>query len=116
MTAAINRLNEAGFVVAGNYPGNTASVGEAAVQDQLAADARAVRNVGPLTSADVSEALSHWVSDQEEVNLLVWFAKPDPEKPSVQAFIFSPWHDPSQQASETDRLTLQSALGALRAR
>ena len=77
---------------------------------------RGIRNVAPLTAPDTSEALSHWVSDQEDVNLLVWFAKPDPEKPSMQAFVFGPWHDPEEGVPEADRRTLQSALGALRAR
>ena len=118
MTAAISRLSEAGFVVLGNYPGNTASAEQVAAQDQLAAEARAIRNVSPLTAADTSEALSHWVTDQNNLNLLVWFSKPDPTKDKVQAFVFSPWHDASVSAreGESDRATLQSALGALQVR
>ncbi len=116
MTAAINRLHDAGFVVLGNYPGNTASAEETAEQDSLAAQARGVRNVGPLTAPDTSEALSRWVADQDDVDLLVWFARPDPQKGSVEAYLYSPRHDPSDPAYQADRATLQSAWDALRAR
>jgi hypothetical protein len=115
LTAAIARLHDTGFTVMGNYPGSTASADEAAVQDELVASARAIRNVGSLTAPDVSESLSHWVASEDEVDLLVWFARPDP-KQAAKAFVFSAWHDPSESPSDEDRQTLQSAIGALDAR
>ena len=118
MTAAITRLQEAGFVVLGNYPGNTASASDAQAQDELAVAARAVRNVAPLTASDTSEQLSRWVSDQNDLDLLVWFAKTEPEKPSVQAFVFSRWHNKSDHSSlhDTDSQTLNTAMTVLGAR
>src|SRR5262249_2746893 len=98
--------------VLGNYPGNTAEADEIVQQDELAAGARGVRNLGPLTAPDTSASLSHWVADQDDLSLLIWFAKPDPEKAAVQAYLFSPWHE---QGSRDKSGMLRSALVALRA-
>jgi hypothetical protein len=116
IAAAITRLHDAGFVVLGNYPGNTAGAEESREQDELAASARAIRNLAPLSAPDTSELLSIWVADQPDLSLLVWFTKPDPEKSAVQAYVFSPWHDPNkgEGVPPSERTTLQSALGALR--
>lgn len=101
MATAVSRLRDSGFAVVGNYPGSE-SPGE-----ELVVEARAIRNLAPLTTPDTTTALSEWLADREDVNLLVWFSKPDPSSPIVQTYLFSG----STQAP--DRQVLETAVKAL---
>ena len=64
--------------------------GDSDHQVELEAAAKGVRGLGRLDAADVSEHIGTWLADHDELSLLVWFSRTDPEKPAVQAYVFAP--------------------------
>jgi hypothetical protein len=68
----------------------------------MAVHARGVRNLGSLTAPDTSVALSTWVGQRGDLDLIVWFAREDPSLPTVQTHVFA--------GSAADRPTLEAAM------
>jgi hypothetical protein len=87
LESAVARLKETGFEVLGNYPGNEAEELDQQHQLDLEAAARQLRGLAPLSAPDVRDLLREWVA-QEGLDLLVWFDKSDPAKPTVRANFF----------------------------
>src|SRR5262249_50485088 len=98
---AIRRLQEAGFTVLGNFPGNQVEEIDLQHQLDLEAAAKQVRGLSPLTADDTQQSLGEWVAS-EDLGLLVWFSRIDPAKPAVQAHLFAPISDAGADDEEKD--------------
>jgi hypothetical protein len=107
INSAIDRLRSAGFDVIGNIAG-VSDDGEHLVE--LEAAAKGVRGLGQLDAVDVKEHLAGWLSSEEELSLLVWFSRANPERPSIQAYVIAPCQD-----AEADEETVSAARTAMRA-
>jgi hypothetical protein len=113
MTPAVNgtldRLRAAGFTLLGNLPGEHLDDETRAEQEELEASVKMARALGQLDSSDVSSHISHWITEQEGINLVVWFARNE-DQTRERCYIFPPALD--SDSSKIEQLTRDSDLAA----
>jgi hypothetical protein len=99
VTGTLERLESAGFTLLGNLPGAHQDEDVRAEQEELEASVKMVRGLGQLDSPDVSSHLSHWIAEQDGLNLLVWFARSE-DQARERCYIFAPALDSDSSAAD----------------
>lgn len=105
ITAAVERLQSAGFLLVGNYPGNGAGEATMARELDLVASARRARELGRLDAEDVRAGLSRWLSEQD-LPLLVWFERDASEPTRTTSWLIA------AAPGEGDGVTISAAFAA----
>ena len=84
----LSAMQAAGMDVLGNVPGITTADDQVQSADELSAQARSIRGLVPLNSADARNLLSRWLGENKGADLLVWIAPGDQKggQPSVYVF------------------------------
>lgn len=104
VTSTLDRLESAGFSLIGNLPGSQLDEETRAEQEELEASVKMVRGLGQLDAPDISSHISHWIADQQDLNLLVWFVRSE-DQTRERCYIFGPALDSEfsgQELAERD--------------
>jgi hypothetical protein len=108
--SALERMSAAGFILMGNYPGNTAD--DLVLQEQLIleAEVKLERGLGLLDSPDVAMGLSEWIASTEDVDLLVWFGRAGEKTGPTRFWVFRAADPGEEHVQDKRALELVSRL------